>query len=473
MPDAHSLFSASGADGWSTCYGKPAMEAGRKTSSEYADEGTAAHTLAEWVLSSRIEGNDTTAKDFLGKKITVKRDDEKTGKASSRVYTVDSEMAEHVDEYVDRFMLYTDSPGAIRMCEERMNYAAYLGVDRDLAWGTGDGLAILFNQPELEWEGRVFPAGDEAQLHDLKYGAGVQVAADGLQMRCYGGGLLEIFDLAANITRVRLVIHQPRKDHVDEIVITPAELEATLRGLRPAVPKVMAAMDLAERIRAAGKPDNVVSEALEAAGMLHPSDKACRFCDGKAVCSALAKDVAETLSGKRISPDDFEDLTVDSPAEARSSGANYLTAAYAKFGLIETWMKAIRAELDHRILNKGEKFDGLKVVQGKMGNRKYSDMGEVEALVRTLPKPIQELMFARTLKTPAQMEKALKTSPTTWARLNAFIVRSEGAPSVVPTDDRRKPISHQALRDQFEDLTQEQPEPGRRAASGQERHPFR
>jgi hypothetical protein len=263
MADAeHSLFSASGADAWGPpggCPGKPALENGRKTSSEYADEGTAAHELAKWVLTARIQGRDRTAAHWRGHIITVERYDAQARKMVARRFEVDDEMAENVDAYVDRFMLEAARGDAVLQCEQRVHYHDYLGVPKHLAWGTSDGVAVLFNQPELQWEGpngvvQVFPPGDELQVHDLKYGKGVMVFADTLQLKLYGAGTLFGWEHVANFSRMRLFIHQPRKDHVDELVISPPSWSRRGGELRPTVPRVIEAWSWRRRCAPRGCP---------------------------------------------------------------------------------------------------------------------------------------------------------------------------------------------------------------------------
>ena len=478
----HSLFSASGAEGWSTCHGKPAMEEGRRTSSQYADEGTAAHTLASWGMDARIRGKAKTARDYLGNRITVRRWDFAAQAHKERVFTVTEEMAEHVDDYVDRFFLMSKGRSAERACEQRVHYHDYLGTPKALARGTSDGVAVLFDQPELEWEDphtggtHTFPAGDELQVHDFKYGAGRRVDADTLQLKIYGAGTFYAWEHIANFTRVRLVIHQPRKEHLDELVMTPADMLSAVRALRPAVPRVMEAHELAKALRAEGAADLLVGERLHARGFLRTSEKGCLFCDAQAVCPAKIEEVAEPISGRSgVTAADFEDLTVDGRADVREYGGNYLAAAYAKLDAIEDWSKAVRAEIDRRVLLKGEKFDGIKVVAGKKGRRVFKDQGEIEHYVRTaVPGPVRELLYDLKLKTPAQMEKALKTSPLTWARLQPFITQEEGKPAVVPTSDKRPAISHKTLAEEFDDLTaEEQPAQSKGSRAGPDRHPFR
>ena len=54
----HATLSASGAPGWMRCYGKLAMEKPfPNTSSAYADEGTAAHEVAQMCLEQNQDAS--------------------------------------------------------------------------------------------------------------------------------------------------------------------------------------------------------------------------------------------------------------------------------------------------------------------------------------------------------------------------------------------------------------------------------
>lgn len=465
--EAHSLFSASGADAWSVCPGKPAMEVGRKTTSEYADEGTAAHTLASWVMADRIDGGSRTARDWMGEKIVVRNWDQKSETEVRRTYTVDSDMAEHVDTYVDRFMLMANAANAERFCEQRVHYHEHLGVEKALAWGTSDGVALIFDTAH----------GDELQVHDLKYGRGVLVEADTMQLKLYAVGALWEFGHLADIRRVRLVIHQPRKEWVDELVLDVDELLVAVAELRDAVPRVVAAMAIAEKLRAAGYPPEQVAEALYLEGYLATSDKGCRFCDAKAICPAMINDVGTVLSGReKVRPEDFADLTIDSPEDVRKAGGNYLVAAYHMAERAEAFFHAVRAEIDRRVLLNGEQFDGIKVVAGKKGRREWTDAGEAEALAASAPAPIRALLYKTVLQTPTQiLDKALKTSPVWAMKFASLVTQREGKPAVVPHSDARPAISHRAVKEDFENLDEVEPQPARGpgAAAGRDRHPFR
>lgn len=475
--EAHSEFSASGASGWSSCYGKPALEEGRKTTSSYADEGTAAHTLASWVMEARFEGRaDVTAETYRGKKITVPS---RNPKVKPRVFTVGDEMIENVDSYVDTFMAIANRKGAERFCEVRVHYHDYLGLPKAKAWGTSDAVAIVFDAPAIydeETEELLFPAGDELVVDDLKYGKGVRVDAEGNpQPRLYALGALYEFGHLANITRVRILIHQPRLEHLSEEIISVKDLERWAREeMRPAVPRVLQAFEFARSMRDEGVSDMELGKLMHERGFLRPSEKACLFCDGAAVCGALIAQVSEGVSGKVATADDFDDLTVDTPKDVHEYGGNYLAHAYSILPLLEIFAKAVRAEIARRVLVKGERIEGVKVVAGKKGAREFIDEAEVEAFILTkVPQAIRQLLFKRKMLTPTQMGEALKHHPVYWAMLQKHITSPSGKPAVVPLSDRRKAISHTALKDDFDDLTAEDEPAPFGVGAGHEAHPFR
>jgi hypothetical protein len=102
-------------------------------------------------------------------------------------------------------------------------------------------------------------------------------------------------------------------------------------------------------------------------------------------------------------------------------------------------MKAVRAEIDRRVLMKGESLprrQGGGRQEGCAGN--WTDKGEAECCCpSSMPKVIQDhaVMFkrGRCSRLTQIMEKALKNSPQTWKDLQApCITQTEGKPAVVP-----------------------------------------
>lgn len=435
MPDDHSLFSASGSDGWIYCHGKILMETGRRTSSNYADEGTAAHELADMVLKRRLAGDNVSAHAYLGRKISVERDGNKPN-----VFTVDSDMADHVDTYVNGFLIATNGKRVLRYAERRVHYNEALGVKAALAWGTGDGIAVVMDAPEIEWpedSGQFFPAGVEAQIHDLKYGRGVRVEADGGQMKHYGLGVLQDFDLVADITRVRMVIHQPRLDHYDELIMSVEDLRAWAAEPRAAAQVIVGLMERPELQPPPGGWQNAEDVPKAMYPHLKPTDKGCRFCDAKTICPALIADVTEAVTGGvRSDKGDFKPIGVETPADVKDWGDNWLAMFASRLDQIETLTKAARAEIDRRVLLHGKDVAGFKIVMGKRGNREWTDKGEAELALKRLG--LGNKAYKATLITPTQFEKLV--IPDAYDTVSHLITRADGKPAVVHVNDPRPPF---------------------------------
>jgi hypothetical protein len=470
VPDEHSLFSASGSDGWIYCHGKLLMETGRRKTSDYADEGTAAHTLADWVLKRRLAGESVSAQAYVGRKIRVERDDNEPN-----VFTVDTEFADYVDSYVNGFLIATNGRKALRFCEQRVYYNEALGVPKALAFGTGDGFGILLDAPAIEWpedSGVFFPAGVEAQVHDLKFGRGVRVEADGAQMKHYALGLLQDFDLVADITRVRMTIHQPRLDHTDEVVMSVEDLKKWAELPRTAAQSIMKLMARPELQPPKTGWQDVEDVPAALVPHLKPTDKGCRFCDAKAICPALLADVAEAVTGGRSSASDFKavgkpKLEVDAPADVHDYGDNWLAVFASRLDQIDTLVKAVRAEIDRRVLNQGKKVPGFKIVKGKQGDRSWTDKGQAEAALKNLG--LGNAAYKRTLVTPTQFGKLVV--PDTYDTVAHLITRAEGRPAVVHESDPRPAYDgHTAKASDFKPVEAAE---GASAFSPVNAHPFR
>ena len=435
----HSILSASGAPGWSVCAARPAAESLCPSgSSEFADEGTAAHELAKIVLEPRVKGKLVSAVEHIGLEIKV----------GERTFTVDKDMATHVDSYVDGFMIWSNGRAADRMVEVKVNYAHYLGVPQATAWGTSDGVAVLPHAEALEHRGRLFPAGVELQVHDLKYGRGVRVSAqDNAQLRLYALGTLFEYEMAYNIDRVRMVIHQPRLDHIDEEIISADELRAWAETLKPKAQAALQAYQMADGRRSIGDHVEGILADLHASGRMEPGEKQCRFCDARAVCPALRQEVAETVRANASTPADFADLTVKSADMLAEYNANALGACMDKIPLIEAWIGAVRAEVARRLHDGqevGSPAGGYMLVEGKLGNRTWIDEKAVIAKLRALKVPEDDI-FDRKLISPAVADKVFKATPQRLTALAGMTTRKPGAPSVALKAEGRQPLAQQTL----------------------------
>lgn len=414
---AHAILGPSKAHRWMTCAASIHLEAGiPDTSSEFADEGTAAHELGAMCLT---EGTD--AKAYLGRIIRV----------GEREFTVDEDMAGHVQTYVDT--VRSMAAGHELMVEQRVEFSDVVGVPDQ--FGTSDAVVLCAD-------------GEEIQVHDLKYGRGVKVDAfvvwpdDGRepavhrpneQMALYALGAIEEFGMVGDFKRARLVIHQPRLDHVSEHVISVDDLR-----------------EFAARAKAmAAKCMDIAATGIVGDEDYSPSDKGCRFCKAKATCPALAAKVQQDVGA------DFEQIAVLTESSLIDMRVPKLTDGdlakkMAAVDLIEQFCKAVRAETERRLLA-GTPVKGWKLVQGRRGSRAWADAKAAEEALKTM-RLKQEQMYDFTLISPTTAEKLAKAGdigPRQWPKLQSLITQSEGKPSVAPESDKRQALEVKPVAEDF------------------------
>jgi hypothetical protein len=413
---AHSKWSASGFESIMLCPGKKVLEQGKPdNTSKYAAEGTAAHQVLTWALQ---EERPATA--YIGRVI----------EADGFVFEVDQDMAGHVQVCVDYANDLKGDDGTI-FADIRVNYSSYLGVAEQEAWGTADVIVCR---------------GTEVIVVDFKYGMGVEVDAErNPQMSLYGLGALQAYHgLVADFETVRLAISQPRiKRAPSEWDCSVEDLETWGRGrARNAVLDCQDAEDRAQY--------GTGNEWIES--FLSPAEKACKFCRAKATCPALRDDVAVTVNMNAASPEEF---AADEVCKVSSgSDENWLSAALSKADMIEDWCKAVRAEVERRLLA-GDGVPGYKLVQGKKGNRAWDKPAEAEAVLKTMRLKEAE-MYDFKLISPTTAEKLAKAGtigPRQWPKVQSLITQSEGKPHVAPLTDSRPALVVTPVVDDFTDVT--------------------
>lgn len=193
MPDQHALLSASGAHRWLACPPSATLEAGLpESSSSAAEQGTAAHFLAEWKLRLALH-------------------DAPSAKPVSSWH--DAEMDTLTDHYVA--FVQERLRGVRQACanpqvliEQRMEFS-HVVPD---GFGTGD--CAIIAEPTL-------------QIIDLKYGQGVLVEAENNpQLMLYALGALNAFGSLYDISEVAVTIFQPRHSNISTWTIPVSKLEA-------------------------------------------------------------------------------------------------------------------------------------------------------------------------------------------------------------------------------------------------------
>jgi hypothetical protein len=321
--------------------------------------------------------------------------------------------------------------------EQRVSFGGAIGLatDADDGFGTADAIVAR---------------GSELIVVDLKCGRGVDVQAeDNPQLQLYAIGALELLDgVAGDFDTVRCVIVQPRAGGVKEWVISKADLYQWAGSFGvDTVTQVQRARDAAHSGFGPGLYDH-----------LSPGEKQCRFCPAKATCPALRNEVALQVQGAITVPMSADEFAALDPVKpAADTSAEYLAGALTKVDLIEDWCKAVRAEAERRLLA-GDEVPGFKVVQGKRGNRGWTDAAEVEKTFKETFRLKIEEMYDLKLISPTTAEKLHKAKvigPRQWAKVTGLITQSEGKPHVAPASDPRPALDIRPVRDDFSDLAGE------------------
>ena len=234
MGTKHALLSASSADRWLHCPPSARLsESYEDKGSDYAAEGTDAHSLCEYKL-----------KMALG----MKADD-----PTESLSWFNQEMNDHATGYAAYVLEQVEAAkescsDPVVLIEQRVDFSRWVKQ----GFGTADCIII---------------ADGTLQIIDFKYGLGVLVSAEeNPQIMCYGLGALEIFDCLYEIDTVRMTIYQPRRENLSTYELSREDL------LRWADETLKPAADLAF----AGDGNFLCGEW-------------CGFCKAKNACRARAK----------------------------------------------------------------------------------------------------------------------------------------------------------------------------------------
>ena len=192
MATKHALLSASSSDRWIHCPPSARLsETYEDKGSDYAAEGTDAHSLCEYKLKTALgmEADDPT---------------ENLSWFNQEMDDCASGYAAYVLEQVEAAKETCSDP--VVLIEQRVDFSRWV----EEGFGTADCIII---------------ADGTLQVIDFKYGLGVLVSAtENPQMMCYALGALELFDGIYDIDTVRMTIYQPRRDNLSTYELSKNDL---------------------------------------------------------------------------------------------------------------------------------------------------------------------------------------------------------------------------------------------------------
>ena len=234
MSVKHALLSASSAHKWISC--PPSALLSKKfedTSSSFAQEGTDAHTLAQYKLE-KLLGLET-----------------KDPTESLSFY--DEEMNSHA-EYYAAFVIEQLEKARETCADPQILIEQKLDFSKYVPEGYGHVDCLIISDGTLT-------------VIDYKYGLGIKVSAErNPQMFCYALGGLALFDGIYDIDNIHLIIYQPRRENISEYSISKSEL-----------------IKWAEEVLAPTAQLAIKGEGEYKAG------EHCQFCKAKAICRKRAE----------------------------------------------------------------------------------------------------------------------------------------------------------------------------------------
>lgn len=453
---AHALLSPSAARKWLGCPASLACEVGMPNESGAAAvNGTAMHHLAEIALQHLKETPDFDLAKWFAPVIKERVVVRNYGKGPMAIDPEGKNPGDVIitEDFITQVSKYVNYCAPIMAAAELVEIEAKVSLTRILhpgfelrgvrleTFGTADFVALLRN-----------PDGSfTLVVGDLKTGRHKVHAAENKQMMLYALGLLRKYSRTYEISAVKMFIFQPYAGGADEWDTTPAALEQFGKF---ASKRALMALDAYQRGKKGLKPAD-----------FRPSGDACRWCKFAEPCDAKRRAVSEDLEDAKpsaedalkaiaelcngadaadtwdhLSPHDILALIPDFDEKpAKNAGVEMtpaqLKAEWDKLPLMRKHIDDIEKAM-YASLMRGDKVEGLKLVEGREGNRAWTDPKLVIA-------KFGDKVMTESIMTPTAALKAIPES-----ELAEFIVRKPGQPSIATADDKRpewRPVTDEDL----------------------------
>jgi hypothetical protein len=191
-PKAHAILSASSSHRWLNCPPSARLcETYEDKGSDYAAEGTDAHSLCEYKLRKALDMSAVDPSEHLTW-------------YSEEMEDCANGYAAYILELVEAAKETCAAP--VVLIEQRVDFSRWV----EQGFGTSD--AIIISDGTL-------------RVIDYKHGLGVLVEADNNpQMMCYALGALELFDAIYDIDSVAMTVYQPRRQNVSTFEMSKDDL---------------------------------------------------------------------------------------------------------------------------------------------------------------------------------------------------------------------------------------------------------
>lgn len=465
----HARLGPSGAFRWSKCTASPrAEDAFEDDGNDAARAGTAEHEAAAECLQHSRDPWDYLGREFvfLSAREEMWLSDLPAARHTEIKHRVkfDDEAIERIEAYVNFVLDLVQTSGGILLVENRVPVQhitgeSYWSLDgKEVDEGTPG--AVL--TPAGGTSDVIIVTAEEMIIVDYKSGQ-VRVTAyevikpEGIdlisgdptpavlapndQMAMYASGGIELYGWMGDIKRVRMVIVQPRLAAISEFALSVDELNKHIHTLR------LAAIETREN------------------PTFRPSPDTCGFCKARVTCKARDEFVLNSVL------DGFQpgDLVSLQQAPMVTVKANYVGLLYARLDEIKAWCgdihRRVFADLaaGRPVINP----DGVayKLVEGRAGNRKWTDTTAVETYLRDTIRLPKEVAYNWEVISPADAEKLAKAKKarggkpevipaigkTQWSRLQELMAQEPGKPVISLASDPKPAI--QPSVDGFSDST--------------------
>lgn len=385
MTNGHATLAPSAAHRWFECPGSIRMSAGLSQSSRFADEGTAAHMMAQACLTQNLD-----ADEYPHESITVRE---------GVTFDVTPDMIDAVQCFLDHVRIYLD---------QDFELSIETKLDLDHLWpgqfGTGD--AVLYKA-------------SDGDLHvvDFKYGIGVPVyAAENPQLLSYASGAAHRYH-NRGVSYITIHVVQPRipgKAPIDSWTTTPQRL-----------------MQFEDEFREKAERTALPNAPLKAGPW-------CQFCPASGMCPAF-RDQAMNIAQAEF--DVLDQLAALPKVENLSPDA--LGKLLSEINQVEAWCAAAR-EYAYQCAVEGQMPTGFKLV-GKRATRRWIDDNKAAAALNTIYDLTANEIYTRKIVSPAQAEKLIGKRDA--KALQTLVSKFSSGVTLAPLSDKREAVAVSAIHE--------------------------